>query len=99
MKASDFIIDDDNYFEIAEAIHTVLTLWHDGRFGYELLCRSQFKPSPSWYEQNVIDENEFYDDVNSLVESSDGKFLGYDEIEILLDNLNEFIDNSGDDDE
>lgn len=91
-NASDIVIDDDNYFEIAEAIHTVLTLWHDGSYGYELLCRSQFEPSMSWSESTVIDENEYYGEVNALVESSDGKFLGYDEIEKLLDTLNEFID-------
>lgn len=85
-------VNEENYFEIAEAIHTVLTLWHDGKHGYVLLCRSHFRPGMGWRETDVIAENEYYSEVNALVESEDGKFLGYSRIEKLLDEVNEFVD-------
>lgn len=56
------LLDTENYFEQAEALHTVLTLWHEGQWSkkYELLCRSQFKPGHSWSESDVEENNEFY---------------------------------------
>lgn len=89
-------IDDENYFDIAEAIHTVLTLWHDGKHGYVLLCRSKFKPGMAWNENKVISENEYYNEVNSLVENKSGEFLGYSEIEKLQNRLEYFLENIDD---
>lgn len=85
-------ITEDNYFDIAEAIHTVLTLWHDGSYGYVLLCRSQFRPGMSWSEEVVEKENEYYNEVESLLLDDNGNFKSYDLIEELLNNLNDFIE-------
>jgi len=82
-------IDNDNYFDIAEALHAVLNLWHDGGKGYEVLCKSQFNPGMAWSEGIVEQENPYFYEVESLVNNKQG----YDEIEKLMDNLNEFIDN------
>jgi len=61
------LLDTENYFDQAEALHTVLTLWHEGQASkkYELLCRSQFKPAPSWSESRVEIENEFFPEIES----------------------------------
>lgn len=86
-------IDRDNYFDIAEALHSVLTLWHDGKFGYELLCRSQFRPGMGYRESDVENENEFYHEIESLLLDKNKKFKSYDKIEKLMDKLNKFVDN------
>lgn len=82
-------INEENYFDIAEALHAVLSLWHDGKEGYRVLCKSQFKPGIMWSESKVEIENNYFNEVESLVNNNQG----YDEIEKLMDNLNEFIDN------
>lgn len=80
-------ITNDNYFDIAEALHTVLTLWHDGKHGYVVLCKSQFKPGPGWSESDVERENEYFYDIEAMVKDNQG----YDDIEKLMDELNDFI--------
>ena len=85
-------VNEENYFDIVEVLHSLLTQWHDGRRGYEILCKSQFRPGMGWSESDV-EEYECYQDVKDLIENDKGEFLGYDEIEKLMDNLNEFIDN------
>jgi hypothetical protein len=82
-------IDNDNYFDIAEALHAVLNLWHDGGKGYEVLSKSQFIPGMAWRESIVERENPYFHEVESLVNNKQG----YDEIEKLMDNLNDFMDN------
>jgi hypothetical protein len=58
-------IDNDNFFDIAEAIHCYCTLNHDGKSSelYSILSQSDFKPSPFWSESKVINENEFYNEI------------------------------------
>jgi hypothetical protein len=86
-------INEENYFDIAEASHAVMTLWHDGKYGYVILCKSQFRPGPVWRESNVENENDYFHIIESMVVDGMGKFKGYDEIDNLIDELNEFIEN------
>jgi hypothetical protein len=81
-------IDNDNYFDIAEALHAVLILWHDGQYGYEVLCKSKFKPGMGWSESDVEESNEFFKNIESLVD----KKQGYNDISDLMDELNNFVD-------
>lgn len=59
-------VDNENYFEIAEALHCYLTLNHRGLFSeeYELLCMSQFKPGSMWSETRCEEENVYYNEIN-----------------------------------
>ncbi len=59
-------IDNDNYFEVAEAIHAWLTLNHEGQASdtYRMLCQSEFKPGMLWSESDVELENEYYPEIN-----------------------------------
>ena len=83
----DIEITHDNYFEIAEALHAVLTLWHDGKHGYAVLCKSQFKPGHGWRTSTVEEENYYFNDIESMVNNHQG----YGEIEKLMDDLNDFV--------
>ena len=67
-ETNQLIIDDENCFDIAEAIHAWLTLWHNGISSkeYECLCRSQFKPGPLWSETSVENENIYFDEINRI---------------------------------
>lgn len=83
------LLDEENYFDQAEALHTVLSLYHEGQWSkkYELLCRSQFKPGRAWREDNVIKDNWFY---NEIVEYNDA------ELEQLMNELEKFLDEKED---
>lgn len=85
-------VTEDNYFDIAEALHAVLTVWHDGGRGYALLCRSQFKPGMGWSESNVEEENEYYAEIEELYE----KGTNFEAMEYLLDEIDAFLDNRED---
>lgn len=55
-------VNEDNYFEVAEAIHCFCTLNHSGQTSelYSILSRSEFKPGAAWSETQVEQENYFY---------------------------------------
>lgn len=75
------IINQENYFDYAEALHCYLTLNHEGLWSteYELLCKSKFRPSPLWSESKVELENEVYSLINK------------DNFESLFSELNDFM--------
>jgi hypothetical protein len=66
-------IDEDNIFNISEALHTVLTLHHEGQSSkkYELLSMSPFNPSPMWSESRVEKENHYFQEIESLSEDDE----------------------------
>ncbi len=45
-------IDNDNYFDVAEAIYAYCSMHHSGQSSelYKILCQSEFKPGPMWSE-------------------------------------------------
>ena len=55
-------VTEDNYFEIAEAVHAFCSLWYGGMGCpmYSILSRSEFKPGPLWSGSRVEEENEFF---------------------------------------
>jgi len=63
-----------------------LTLYHAGQWSkkYELLCRSKFRPGPTWSEQRVIEENYFFDEIERYND---------DELEQLMNELEQFMEN------
>ena len=60
------VVDSENYFEIAEALHCWLSLNHAGQWSdtYAMLCRSKFKPGPLWSESECEARNEFVSQIN-----------------------------------
>lgn len=58
-------IDNENYFEIAEALHCYYTLNHEGQASelYQALCESKFKPGMLWSETVVIAENSYFHEI------------------------------------
>lgn len=80
-------VNEENYFEVAEALHAVLTLWHDGGRGYELLCRSEFRPGMGWSESTVEEENEYFAEIETLYE----KGTNFDAMEKILDAIDEIL--------
>jgi hypothetical protein len=60
-------VDQDNYFDVAEALHAWLSLNHEGQWSdtYRLLCRSQFKPGASWSESRVEAENPYFSEITA----------------------------------
>jgi hypothetical protein len=83
-------LDKENYFDQAEALHTVLTLWHDGQWSetYALLCRSKFKPGPFWSESEVQKNNSYYQELEQW--TSDNQI---DKLRQLMDEIEHFLDN------
>jgi hypothetical protein len=63
---NEMVIDKENYFDIAEAIHCYLSLNHDGQWSdkYAALCASKFIPGPLWNETRCIDENYYFSEIN-----------------------------------
>lgn len=55
-------INQDNYFEVAEAIHAFCGDWHSGQTSelYSILSQSEFHPGPLWSSEKVELENEIY---------------------------------------
>lgn len=82
------LLDKENYFDQVEALHTVLTLWHEGQWStkYRLLCQSQFKPGPMWSESQVEQENDFYSEIETW--KNDDKKL-----ELLMTEINHYLEN------
>jgi hypothetical protein len=62
-------VNEENCFELCEAIHTFLTVEHEGQFSkkYELLGKSLFNPGALWSETKVIEENYLYSEIESLM--------------------------------
>lgn len=81
-------VNEENYFDVAEALHAVLTLWHDGGRGYELLCRSEFKPGHGWSESRVEEENEYFAEIEALYE----KGTNFEAMEKILDRIDEVLE-------
>jgi hypothetical protein len=77
------MITKDNLFDFYEAMHCYLTVNHEGLRSrqYELLCQSEFTPSPSWSETKVIKENEYFNLINDA------------NYEILFEQLNRELKN------
>ena len=76
-------IDNDNYFDVAEALHCWLTLNHRGisSVEYYLLCKSEFKPGYFWSESQVETENYYYNEID------DSNFERlFNELETFLEN-------------
>lgn len=59
------MIDSENYFDYAEALHCFLTLNHEGQWSekYAALCASEFKPGRLWSESRVEVENPVYSEI------------------------------------
>jgi hypothetical protein len=59
------LVDAENYFEYAEALHAWLSLNHNGQHSveYVLLSSSQFKPGFMWSESRVKHENSVYGEI------------------------------------
>lgn len=55
-------VDEDNFFDVAEAIHAFCALNHTGQNSvlYSILSQSDFNPSPNWSETRVESENQHY---------------------------------------
>lgn len=80
-------VNEDNYFDVAEALHACLIAWHGGQWSetYRLLCRSKFKPGMAWSESLVEQENEYYAEIEELcrenkIEELEKLFNGIDAI-------------------
>ena len=65
-------VNDDNYFDVAEAIHAFCILWHSGQNSelYSIFSQSEFKPGMAWSESVVEKENEFYSELTEQNVSS-----------------------------
>lgn len=77
-------IDEENFSDMAEALHTWLTLNVDGKSSlqYELLSASKFKPGSFWTEDRVINENDLFpyiDDSNfeTIAKDLDAYYIKY----------------------
>lgn len=80
VKQIKLMLKEDGYFDLAEAIHCYLSLYHEGQgsFKYALLSRSLFRPGPLWKESRCEKENDFYPLVQELSD---------DEIEMFMDEI------------
>jgi hypothetical protein len=67
MNKPELIVTDENYFELAEAVHAWLSLNHEGQWSdtYRLLCRSKFNPGPMWSESRVESENPYFTEITA----------------------------------
>lgn len=74
-------INDDNYFDYAEAIHCFATLNHEGQNSrlYRVLSASHFRPGIFWTESKCEEDNSVYGELTN------------DNCEKLFDELCEFI--------
>ena len=86
-KWYDFLeIDEENYFELVEALYTWLVLNHSGQNSveYELQCRIvdewKFNPGFLYSESKVEENNLYYEEINE------------ENFEGLFENLNTFLD-------
>lgn len=86
------LLDTENYFEQAEALHAVLTLWHGGQASktYSLLCQSQFKLGMAWSESQVEEENSYFSQIEAWAEDNDDEKL-----ETLMTEINHYLDTKG----
>jgi len=66
-------LDEENIAYVAEALHAVLSLHHEGQNSkkYELLSMSPFKPSHFWSESKVEEENLFFQEIENLSDDDD----------------------------
>ncbi len=57
------IIDESNYFDIAEAMHCFLSLNHEGQTSdkYGALCQSDFRPGVHWTETRCTATNDYFE--------------------------------------
>jgi hypothetical protein len=83
-------INSENYFEVYEAIHTALTLWHGGQDSeeYRLLSRSEFSPGHSWSESDVEENNEYYSEIEELIKNGE-----LETIEAMMAYIEDQMDN------
>lgn len=60
-------INEENYFEYAEAIHAYCILNHGGQTCplYQILSMSDFSPGIFWSESKVALDNPVYSEINS----------------------------------
>jgi hypothetical protein len=86
-------IDSDNYFDVAEALHAVLNLWHGGQYSetYALLCRSKFKPGMAWSESQLEEENFYFHEIEELAKHNKIEELEniMNQIDLELEKINE----------
>jgi hypothetical protein len=75
-------VNEDNYFDLAEACHCFASLNHGGMHShlYKMLSRSEFKPGYAWSETTVENENECYSMVNE------------ENIETILDEIDAYFE-------
>ena len=78
-------INEDNFFEIAEAIHCFCALNHSGQTCkfYSILSQSEFKPGPFWSESKVEKENDFYSELTE------------ENVEEIFEQLKQFLNSKG----
>jgi hypothetical protein len=74
-------VNEENFFDIAEAIHCFATLNHEGQTSalYSILSQSEFRPGPLWSESRVMEENDWF---HELTEEN---------IESTFENLQKFM--------
>lgn len=60
------VIDNENYFDVAEALYAWLSLNHEGQSSdkYSMLCQIDFRPSPLWSESRVEEENFYFAEID-----------------------------------
>ena len=74
-------VTEDNFFDVAEAIHCYCSLNHSGQWSklYSILSQSEFKPGYGWSESRVEKDNDFYNEITeaniSLIFKQLQKFL------------------------
>lgn len=87
------LLDTENYFDQAEALHAVLTLWHGGQHSetYVLLCKSQFRPGVSWTISGVERENPYFSEIEEWVKNGETEKLT-----LLMEEIERFLEEKND---
>jgi hypothetical protein len=89
MKGIDMLLDKENYLDQAEALHTVLTLWHGGQYSetYVLLCKSQFRPGLFWSESEVERKNSYFQEIEEWAKNGE-----IDKLTQLMEEIEQFLE-------
>lgn len=81
-------VTESNYFEVAIALHTFLTVNHEGQGStkYQLLSRSPFNPGPMFSESSYLEDNEDSEEYQAISAMTD------EQLDSLLTELNDYLD-------
>ena len=60
-------VNNDNRFDVYEAVHCYASLWHEGQAStlYSILSMSEFRPGPLWSESRCEKENDYFGMIES----------------------------------